>query len=314
MSVNTAESENAQPVAHKPTSELIYRLEDRPPLPQTLFAAFQHLLAMFVAVITPALLICQALGLPAQDTQHIISMSLFASGVASIIQIKAWGPVGSGLLSIQGTSFNFVAPLIMGGTALKTGGADVPTMMAALFGTLMLASCTEMVLSRVLHLARRIITPLVSGVVVMIIGLSLIQVGLTSIGGGYAAMADHTFGAPKNLLLAGIVLALIIIQPPAQPVPAHRFAGDRHGGRLSGGVVPRYAAGQHRPDQQQPHHRPDAALLWPRHRLEPAAAADAGVYDHLAGNHRRYHRHLRRLRTAGLRSAVYEAPERRRAG
>lgn len=143
MSVNTAESEAAQPVAHKTTSELIYRLEDRPPLPQTLFAAFQHLLAMFVAVITPALLICQALGLPAQDTQHIISMSLFASGVASIIQIKAWGPVGSGLLSIQGTSFNFVAPLIMGGTALKTGGADVPTMMAALFGTLMLASCTE---------------------------------------------------------------------------------------------------------------------------------------------------------------------------
>ena len=209
MSVNTIESPDAQPIAQKQNSELIYRLEDRPPLPQTLFAACQHLLAMFVAVITPALLICQALGLPAQDTQHIISMSLFASGVASIIQIKAWGPVGSGLLSIQGTSFNFVAPLIMGGTALKTGGADVPTMMAALFGTLMLASCTEMVLSRVLHLARRIITPLVSGVVVMIIGLSLIQVGLTSIGGGYAAMADHTFGAPKNLLLAGIVLALI---------------------------------------------------------------------------------------------------------
>ncbi|MCG6470967.1 xanthine permease XanP, partial [Vibrio parahaemolyticus] len=85
------------------------------------------------------------------------------------------------------------------------------TMMAALFGTLMLASCTEMVLSRILHLARRIITPLVSGVVVMIIGLSLIQVGLTSIGGGYAAMSDNTFGAPKNLLLAGVVLAIIIL-------------------------------------------------------------------------------------------------------
>ncbi len=211
MSVNTAESRQPATAPGESKSELIYRLEDRPPLPQTLFAACQHLLAMFVAVITPALLICQALGLPAQDTQHIISMSLFASGVASIIQIKAWGPVGSGLLSIQGTSFNFVAPLIMGGTALKTGGADVPTMMAALFGTLMLASCTEMVISRVLHLARRIITPLVSGVVVMIIGLSLIQVGLTSIGGGFAAMSDHTFGAPKNLLLAGVVLAIIIL-------------------------------------------------------------------------------------------------------
>ena len=211
MSVNTIESENAQPVAKTQPSELIYRLEDRPPLPQTLFAALQHLLAMFVGVITPALLICQALGLPAQDTQHILSMSLFASGVASLIHITAWGPVGSGLLSIQGTSFNFVAPLIMGGTALKTGGADVPTMMAALFGTLMLASCTEMVISRILPLARRIITPLVSGVVVMIIGLSLIQVGLTSVGGGFAAMGNHTFGAPKNLLLAGVVLGLIIL-------------------------------------------------------------------------------------------------------
>lgn len=210
MSVHTAERESGT-AATPHNSELIYRLEDRPPLPQTLFAACQHLLAMFVAVITPALLICQALGLPAQDTQHIISMSLFASGLASILQIKTWGPVGSGLLSIQGTSFNFVSPLIMGGMALKNGGADVPTMMAALFGTLMVASCTEIVLSRFLHLARRIITPLVSGIVVMIIGLSLIQVGLTSIGGGYGAMADHTFGAPKNLLLAASVLVVIIV-------------------------------------------------------------------------------------------------------
>ncbi len=178
----TTETSQTEATAAPQRSELIYRLEDRPPLPQTLFAASQHLLAMFVAVITPALLICQALGLPAQDTQRIISMSLFASGLASILQIKTWGPVGSGLLSIQGTSFNFVTPLIMGGLALKNGGADVPTMMAALFGTLMVASFTEIILSRFLHLTRRIITPLVSGIVVMIIGLSLIQVGLTSIG------------------------------------------------------------------------------------------------------------------------------------
>ncbi|WP_300000703.1 uracil-xanthine permease family protein [uncultured Cedecea sp.] len=211
MSANVVESDKKQPIAPTYSDELIYRLEDRPPLPQTLFAACQHLLAMFVAVITPALLICQALGLPASDTQHIISMSLFASGVASVIQIKAWGPVGSGLLSIQGTSFNFVSPLIMGGMALKNGGVDIEGMMAALFGTLMLASCTEMIISRFLHLTRRIITPLVSGTVVMIIGLSLIQVGLTSAGGGYAALADKTFGAPKNLLLAASVLVVIIL-------------------------------------------------------------------------------------------------------
>lgn len=192
-------------------SDLIYGLEDKPPLPQTIFAAFQHLLAMFVAVITPAMIICQALGLSAHDTQRIISMSLFASGVASLIQIRAWGPVGSGLLSIQGTSFNFVAPLIMGGTALKTGGLDDNAMMAALFGTLLVAAMTEVILSRTLHLARRIITPLVSGIVVMIIGLSLIQVGLTSIGGGYGALDDGSFGAPKYLLLAGSVLGVIVL-------------------------------------------------------------------------------------------------------
>ena len=146
-------------------NDLIYGLEDRPPLPQTLFAASQHLLAMFVAVITPAMIICQALGLSAHDTQRIISMSLFASGVASLIQIRRWGPIGSGLLSIQGTSFNFVAPLIMGGTALKNGGLDNNAMMAALFGTLLVAAMTEVLLSRGLHLARRIITPLVSGII-----------------------------------------------------------------------------------------------------------------------------------------------------
>jgi len=91
MSVNAVDSQDAQPIAHaQHNSELIYRLEDRPPLAQTLFAACQHLLAMFVAVITPALLICQALGLPAQDTQHIISMSLFASGVEVSV---SWVPV-----------------------------------------------------------------------------------------------------------------------------------------------------------------------------------------------------------------------------
>ncbi|MDC9590539.1 uracil-xanthine permease family protein [Xenorhabdus sp. XENO-10] len=208
---NSSEVLNSSEVPNKSDNELIYRLEDKPPLPHALFAACQHLLAMFVAVITPAMLICQALGLPEQDTQRIISMSLFASGLASLIQIRSWGPIGSGLLSIQGTSFNFVAPLIMGGLALKNGGADIPTMMAALFGTLMLASMTEVLLSRVLHLARRVITPLVSGIVVMIIGLSLIQVGLTSIGGGYSALQNGTFGAPENLLLAGVVLAVIVL-------------------------------------------------------------------------------------------------------
>ncbi|MGF1724487.1 uracil-xanthine permease family protein [Photobacterium nomapromontoriensis] len=192
-------------------SDLIYRLEDRPPLPQTLFAATQHLLAMFVAVITPSLIICQALGLPASETNTIVSMSLFASGIASFIQIRTFGPVGSGLLSIQGTSFNFLGPIIGSGLALKAGGADIPTMMAAIFGTILFASLTEVLISRILQHAQRVITPLVSGIVVTLIGLTLIQIGLTSIGGGYEAIESGTFGSLDNLMLAGTVLGMIVL-------------------------------------------------------------------------------------------------------
>ncbi|WPC73942.1 uracil-xanthine permease family protein [Vibrio porteresiae] len=192
-------------------SDLVYQLNDRPPLPQTLFAAIQHLLAMFVAVITPSLIICQTLGVPADQTNTIISMSLFASGVSSFIQIRTIGPIGSGLLSIQGTSFNFLGPIIGAGLSLKAGGADIPTMMASIFGTILVASLAEILLSRVLEFAQRIITPLVSGIVVTLIGLTLIQVGLVSMGGGYSAMASHTFGSLDNMALAGTVLALIVI-------------------------------------------------------------------------------------------------------
>ncbi|MBC5852644.1 uracil-xanthine permease family protein [Vibrio metschnikovii] len=192
-------------------SELIYQLNERPPLPQTLFAAIQHLLAMFVAVITPSLIICQALGVPADQTNIIISMSLFASGLSSFIQIRTFGPIGSGLLSIQGTSFNFLGPIIGAGLALKAGGADIATMMAAIFGTILVASFAEILLSRVLQFAQRIITPLVSGIVVTLIGLTLVQVGLVSIGGGYSALSDGSFGSLDKLALAGTVLALIVI-------------------------------------------------------------------------------------------------------
>ncbi|MCR9385677.1 uracil-xanthine permease family protein [Vibrio metoecus] len=192
-------------------ADLVYQLNDRPPLPQTVFAALQHLLAMFVAVITPSLIICQSLGVPAEQTNTIISMSLFASGLSSFIQIRTFGPIGSGLLSIQGTSFNFLGPIIGAGLALKAGGANIETMMAAIFGTILVASFAEILLSRVLQFAQRVITPLVSGIVVTLIGLTLVQVGLISMGGGYAAMAEGTFGSLDKLALAGTVLAIIVL-------------------------------------------------------------------------------------------------------
>jgi xanthine permease XanP len=115
------------------------------------------------------------------------------------------------LLSVQGTSFNFLGPIIAAGLSLKAGGANVETMMAAIFGTILVASFAEILLSRVLEYARRVITPLVSGIVVTLIGLTLIQVGLVSMGGGYAALGDGTFGSLDKLALAGTVLGLIVL-------------------------------------------------------------------------------------------------------
>lgn len=90
------------------SSGLIYKLNDRPPLKETLFAALQHLLAIFVAIITPPLIIAGALKLDLETTGYLVSMALFASGISTFIQCRRVGPIGCGLLCIQGTSFSFI--------------------------------------------------------------------------------------------------------------------------------------------------------------------------------------------------------------
>lgn len=193
------EHNSEQDVAQQ--NELIYQLEDRPPLKESLFAAFQHLLAIFVAIITPPLIIAGALKLDLETTGYLISMALLASGISTFIQCRRVGPVGCGLLCIQGTSFSFISPII--GVGL-TGG------LSSVFGAVISGSFVEMFISRILRYTRRIITPLVSGIVVTLIGLSLIKVGVTSCGGGFGAMSDGSFGSMENLGLAALVIVCIL--------------------------------------------------------------------------------------------------------
>ena len=182
-------------------AELIYGLNDRPPLRETLFAALQHLLAIFVAIITPPLIIAGALKLDIETTSFLVSMALFASGVSTFIQCRRIGGIGTGLLCIQGTSFSFIGPIISAGL---TGGLPV------IFGACMAASTVEMLISRLLKYTRKIITPLVSGIVVTLIGMSLIKVGNTACGGGAVAKSNGTFGSFEHVGLAALVLLLII--------------------------------------------------------------------------------------------------------
>ncbi len=191
--------------------ELILGLDDRPPPLLGMLAALQHLLAIIVPIVTPGLLICQALGVSSRDTNLIVSMSLVVSGIATFVQCRRFGPFGAGLLIVQGTSFNFVGPLIAGGALMVKQGTPVEAVMAAIFGVVVAGSFIEMGVSRVLPFVKRLITPLVTGIVVLMIGLTLIKVGLISMGGGYAAMAGGSFANGENLLLSGVVLAIIVI-------------------------------------------------------------------------------------------------------
>ncbi|KQU88815.1 xanthine permease XanP [Ensifer sp. Root31] len=201
---------------HNPTAaptrptELVLGLDDRPSPPIAFLAALQHLLAIIVPIVTPGLLICQALGVSLRDTNMIVSMSLVISGIATFVQCRRFGPLGAGLLIVQGTSFNFVGPLIAGGVLMVKQGTPVETVMACIFGVVIAGSFIEMGLSRVLPFVKRLITPLVAGIVVLMIGLTLIKVGLISMGGGFAAMSQGTFANGENLLLSGVVLGLII--------------------------------------------------------------------------------------------------------
>ena len=193
------------------SKELIYGLNDRPPLRETLFAALQHLLAIFVAIITPPLIISSALKFDLETTGFLVSMSLFVSGLATFVQCRRFGPVGTGLLCIQGTSFSFISPIIGAGMLGIVGGKmDVGLGLSYIFGACMVASVVEMVVSRLLPYTRKIITPLVSGIVVSLIGMCLIKAGITSCGGGQSAIDGGTFGSLQNLGLALLVLVSII--------------------------------------------------------------------------------------------------------
>lgn len=193
------------------SKELIYGLNDRPPIRETIFAALQHLLAIFVAIITPPLIISSALKFDLDTTGFLVSMSLFVSGLATFIQCRRFGPIGAGLLCIQGTSFSFISPIIGAGMlGMINGKMNVEMGLSYIFGACLVASVVEMVVSRLLPYTRKIITPLVSGIVVSLIGMCLIKAGINSCGGGQSAVDAGTFGSMQNLGLALLVLVSII--------------------------------------------------------------------------------------------------------
>ena len=190
-----------------PNPELLYQLDDKPPLPKSIYSALQHFLACVFAVVTPTLVIGGTLGL-GEHIPYLISMSLITSGIGTFIQARRFGPLGSGFLSIQGTSFAFLGALIAAGFVVKSRGGSSEDIIALMTGLCFFGAFVEIILSRFLHKLQKIITPTVTGIVITLIGLSLIKVAVTDIAGGYNA-AD--FGALSNLGVGVIVMATIVL-------------------------------------------------------------------------------------------------------
>ncbi|MEH0688089.1 purine permease [Vibrio cholerae] len=193
-------------MSHKENSDLIYALEDRPATGQALYAGLQHVLASFVGIITPTLIIGGVLGL-GQHIPYLISMALIVSGVGTFIQARRIGPIGAGMICVQGTSFAFLSSVLAAGFIAKSQGGGPEEILAMIFGVCFVGAFIEIVLSQFIDKLQRIITPVVTGIVVTTIGISLIKVGMTDLAGGVKA---PNFGDWHNLVLGALVLVTII--------------------------------------------------------------------------------------------------------
>ncbi|GGB81238.1 transporter [Marinobacterium zhoushanense] len=192
---------------HSSSIDLVYGLDDKPRFSVAVFAALQHVLASFIGIITPTLIVGGVLGL-GSEVPYLVSMALIVSGIGTFIQARRIGPVGSGLLCVQGTSFAFLSSILAAGFIVKGNGGGPDEILSTIFGVCFLAAFVEIFLSRFIEKLRHIITPVVTGTIITLIGLSLIKVSMTDIAGGFGA---PDMGAPVNLALAGLVLITIVI-------------------------------------------------------------------------------------------------------
>lgn len=188
-------------------SELIYRLDDKPPVLESFFAAIQHLLASFVGIVTPTLIIGSVLGLQEQ-LPYLISMALIASGIGTFIQAYKPFGIGAGMLCVQGTSFAFLGAILSAGFIVKEAGGGPEEIIALITSLCFVGSFVQIGLSQFIPRLKKIVTPLVTGIVITSIGISLIKVGMQDLAGG---VGSPDFGSPANLMLGFFVISVIIL-------------------------------------------------------------------------------------------------------
>ena len=175
----------------------IYQLDGRVPVLKAIPFGLQHILAMFVANLTPITIIAAAGGLSQAEIAILLQNAMFVAGIATLIQLYPIWKVGSKLPIVMGVSFTFV-------TVLSTVATNFGY--PAVIGAVICGGIFEGIIGLFAKYWRKIISPIVAASVVTAIGYSLFTVGARSFGGGYTA----EFGSAQNLLLGTITLAVCL--------------------------------------------------------------------------------------------------------
>ena len=184
-----------------------------PALHRAIPLGIQHVLAMFVSNVTPAIIIAGAAGFGfgsdagAQgfpDMTYLIQMSMLFAGIATLFQTIGMGPVGARLPIVQGTSFAFIPimiPLVAG-----KGVEALP----ALFGGVLIGGLFHAFLGTFIGKIRFALPPLVTGLVVTMIGLALVKVGIQYAAGGVPAINQPEYGSLLNWSAALVVVLVTL--------------------------------------------------------------------------------------------------------
>jgi len=173
------------------------------PLNQSIPLGIQHVFAMFAGNITVPLIVAGVFGVTTGEKIFLIQMALFAAGVATIIQTVGYKNIGARLPIIQGTSFAFI-PIMLPFKAFGLG---------AIFTAAFIGGIFQILIGKMLKPIRHMFPPLVTGIVVLMIGVSLLKVGITYAGGGKYLLdkVPDAFGSAKHLTIAFSVLIVAII-------------------------------------------------------------------------------------------------------
>lgn len=180
-------------------NDVIYQLNGRVPIAKAIPFGLQHILAMFVANITPIIIVAGACHLTDKQTAMLIQSAMIIAGIGTLIQLFPLWRIGSGLPIVMGISFTFVSILCFVGAQYGY---------SAVVGAVLVGGIVEGLLGIFAKFWIRIITPIVSACVVTAIGFSLLSVGASSFGGG---SGSEQFGSATNWILGSVTLVCCVL-------------------------------------------------------------------------------------------------------